>query len=207
MIPFVSVDDLSDYLGQDLSGSDLAVIAVNAACQSIRTFLNRPLNLITETVTLDGSGTDALLLNAPVVSVDTVTEDDVELDETTDYIVGDDVLYRVGWCWPRGRRNIEVTYTHGYAVDESDVGADSGDVGSPGRMPDDIRQVALELADSIYNASTTVQGSGATTGYTVGPESYSEQFDVGTTTNRTVAGNLSAGQRDRLRPYRFRAVA
>lgn len=201
MIPFISVDDLGTYMDQDLSSSDLAVIAVNAACQSVRTYLNRPLNLITETVTVDGTGTDALLLNGPVVDVDSISIDGTEVD-ASEYVLGLSSVYRLNSWWPPGRRNIEVVYTHGYAVDESDVGADSGDVGAPDRMPDDIREVALELAQAVVNSGGS-SASGAITSETIGEYAYT--VDAGSA--QAAGGGLNDNQKARLNPYRYRAVA
>lgn len=209
MLPFISLEDFALYTGvsEGSLNPDRVNIALNAACQIVRTYVNRPLNLTFETVKVDGTGTDTLLLNGPLVDVDTLLEDDVAVEDD-DYVVGTHALYRKGGgVWSRGRRNITLTYRHGYAIDETDVGANSGDIGIVIRMPDDIRQVALELADAVYSASTTVVGSGATTGYTVGPESYSEQFDVGTQVRQAIGGGLDSGQMARLKPYRYRPWA
>jgi hypothetical protein len=148
MIPFISRADLGDYMAQDLTSSDPALMAVDAACEAVRTFCRRRLNKTTdETITLDGSGTDTLLLpNWPVIGTPTVTEDDVAV---TAFVVDGSLLRRNDWgYWSRGVGNIEVTYSHGYAVSEVDVdGAE--------RMPADLRMVALQIAAGLMSAAET----------------------------------------------------
>jgi hypothetical protein len=106
-----------------------------------------PFNQSTSTVTLDGTGTDALLLpELPVTSAGTVT---VAGGTITDYVVNTrlgmlirkasntDVDY-TNACrpltWPEGRQNIVVTYQHGYA--DAD-------------LPRDVRMVALSIASRL----------------------------------------------------------
>lgn len=205
MRPFISTADLGALLGQDVTTDELAVIAIDAACQSVRTYVDRPLNLIAETVRLDGSGTDTLLLMGPLVNVDTVSEDSVPVDESA-YVLGSHAIYRLDGIWAVGRRNIEVEYSHGYAVTEADVGSDPGDVGNIVRMPSDIREVALELAATIFNANSTAGASGALTGETIGDYSYTVDAAAAAAASSTV-GVLNDSQRSRLRPYRYIPVA
>lgn len=147
--PFISSDvDLAAYLRLDLTDDDLGVIAVDAACEVIRGYTGQVLNKVTDDeISLDGTGTDALLLpQLPVTSVTTVVEDDTELVVDTDYVLGSGgVLYRLfsgiqasvsNWCM--GRQNVDVTYTHGYDL------AGSG-------VPSDIRIVAVQIAARIYD--------------------------------------------------------
>ncbi|MGH2596141.1 MAG: hypothetical protein ACRDH7_09280 [Actinomycetota bacterium] len=147
----MSTDDLAAILGTDVSENPLAVIALDSACQKIRDFCDRTFNLTSDTVRLDGSGTDALLLESPVVEIISVTIDPdgsaTELTAETDYALGkESILWRLmGTCWPVGRNNIEIEYSWGYAVSEDDV-ADDG----PQRVPSSIREIALELAARIF---------------------------------------------------------
>jgi hypothetical protein len=199
--PFISTEDLGTYMGQDLTASDLAVVAVDAACESVRTYLDRRLNLTTDTVRVDGSGTDALMLQGPIVNVDTITENDSAVSED-DYVLGDSMIFKLGGVWSPGRLNIVVAYTYGYAVTEAEVGADSGDVGVIERMPSDIREVALELAQSILNSGGS-SASGAITGEDIGDYSYT----VDAATILTAGGGLNSTQTRRLSPYRYIPVA
>jgi hypothetical protein len=68
--PFITLTDLSDYLGRDVSADDGAVIALDAACDICRDIAEQNFNAGTATFVLDGTGTDSILLpQLPVVSV------------------------------------------------------------------------------------------------------------------------------------------
>jgi hypothetical protein len=147
--PFISRADLTDILGRDVTADDGALIAVDAACDICRVVSEQTFNRATTTVTLDGTGTDALLLKErPVNTAGTVT---IAGTAVTDYVVDTEhgILFRkvlgtdVDWTsdvpateikWPRGRQNVTVTYDHGYA--DAD-------------MPRDVRMVALSIAERL----------------------------------------------------------
>lgn len=147
--PFISRQDLTDYLGRNVTTDDGALIAVDAACDMVRTLTEQSFNRDTSTITLDGTGTDALLLpELPVNSAGTV---EVGGTAVTDYVLGSNgVLIRKYpdpvtidyWSesrppevvWPAGRQNVEVTYDHGYANDD---------------LPRDVRIVALSIASRL----------------------------------------------------------
>jgi hypothetical protein len=145
--PFISADDLSDYLGRDVTGDDGTVIALDAACDLVRTMAEQPFNEATTTFTLDGTGTDAILLPyLPVSAVGTVT---VDGEAVTDYTLnGNGILFRgSAGCdprptWPSGRQNVVVTADHGYA---------SAD------LPRDVRIVALQVAARLIVQGVTVE--------------------------------------------------
>lgn len=134
--PFISPQDVVDYLGRGTATDAILVMATDAACDTVRTYTEQTFNGGTSTVTLDGTGTDAILLpERPVNSVGTVT---VNGGTVTDYVLnGNGILFRgsvgvnQGSTWPMGRQNVSVTYSHGYA--EVD-------------LPRDVRRVALEIA-------------------------------------------------------------
>lgn len=148
--PFITTTDLVDYLGRGDSEDPGMLIAIDAACDICRTIAEQSFNAGTSTVTLDGTGTDALILRErPVNAAGTVS---VAGSAITDYVLADDGLlirkvtdsdvdyvdsYRT-LTWPVGRQNVEVTYEHGYA--DAD-------------LPRDVRMVALALA-----ARLAVQG-------------------------------------------------
>jgi len=186
--PFISREDLGDYLGQDLSASDKALIAVDAACDICRTLAEQTFNeVIDETIVLDGTGTDALLLpESPVIDVTAVTENDEALVVDDDYklngsgvLLRSPVVYEGGWgdqwvrrVWSLGRQNIEVTYSHGYAATD---------------LPRDVRMVALSLADRIFTqGNVSFESLGA----------YSVRYTNG------AALDLTVGERAILRKYR-----
>jgi len=135
---FINVYDLGELLGTDLSQDVGAQIAVEAASEICRTVAEQDFDLVAgDIVTLDGTGTDALMLpNLPVTAAGTVT---VNGGTVTDYNLGSNgILYRgtagpATWLtWPVGRQNIRVTYTHGF-----------------GTVPADVRMVALSVAQRI----------------------------------------------------------
>ncbi len=163
-LPFISRDDLSDHIGRDVSSDDGALAAVDAACDIVRTHTDQEFNLTTlGTATLDGTGTDALLLpQVPVSEVRSVTIGGTVNSGTitggtavTSWAVREDgVLLRTAgaatgdpsWSgetlplrWPKGRQNVSVIYSHGYGS---------------ATLPRDVRMVALQIA-----ARLLVQGA------------------------------------------------
>lgn len=147
-VPFISRQDLTDYLGRDVTTDDGALAAVDAACDMVRSLAEQDFNETTgDTITLDGTGTDALILpQLPVNNVGTVNLIDSLGGTTavTDYAVKDNgVLVRhrgsatTSWwpsIWPLGRQNVQVTYDHGYGTAD---------------LPRDIRMVALSVASRL----------------------------------------------------------
>lgn len=149
-LPFITAQDLTDYLGITVTADPGAVIAVDAACDMCRTVSDQSFNRGTSTITLDGTGTDMLLLpQLPVVSAGTVN---VSGTAVTDYVVDTnrgmlirkltDQPVQDWWTtdpipsvvWPRGRQNVQVSYTHGYL--DADI-------------PRDVRMVALTVASRL----------------------------------------------------------
>ena len=156
--PFVSIADLTDIVGEDVSTSDRAVIALDSACELVRSFLGHHINLEAEVdVVLDGRGRYRLILpQRPVREVSAVLLDDVAVAET-DYVLEREMfLRRVSVPWPVGQGNIVVTYTHGWDVSEPD----SAPPDDFERVPSDIRRVALEVAKRLY-VDPEVAGSAA----------------------------------------------
>lgn len=152
--PFVTVVDLVDYLGRGELDDPAMIIATDAACDICRTIAEQSFNAGTSTVTLDGTGTDALLLpEFPVTAAGTVT---VAGGTITDYVLGGNgILFRkASWTdvdytnacrtltWPSGRQNIVVTYDHGYA--DAD-------------LPRDVRMVALAIASRVAVQGPAIQ--------------------------------------------------
>lgn len=159
MQPFISLTDLGTYLKRDLTDDDLAVIVLDAACETVRGYIGQDVNLNLEGfATLNGSGTESLLLpQMPVIGVASVTEDGVELAEGDEWLLDRDgrsgILRRLPLhvVWPLGYGNVEVEYAHGWAAEEADVDEESGVY----RVPSDLRRVALAVAQRFYaNAGT-----------------------------------------------------
>lgn len=154
--PFIDVSDLYAYLRLPPLGvgetDDLATIALDSACYTIRGFLHQTINkVVNDTIAIDCDGTDTIMLpEAPVISVSDVQRialpvwvtDDIEpsLNTTLDpssYLVEYDrgmLVLRAGGVWADDRGAVQVTYTHGYDV-----------------IPTDIRIVALTVAARIYD--------------------------------------------------------
>lgn len=140
LLPFVTTQALSDRLGRDVTTDPGAVSAVDAACQICRTIAEQDFNAATVTISLDGSGTDCLLLpQRPVGGAGTVT---VNGGTITDYMLtANGMLVRGtagaryatgGWpVWPLGRQNVTVTFDYGYQVVD---------------VPADVQEVALNVA-------------------------------------------------------------
>jgi hypothetical protein len=190
---------LGDYLGRDVNLDDGALICVDAACEIVRDTTGCLFNAATDTVTLDGTGTDALLLpETPVSAAGTVTVNGGTLG-TADYSLGENgaLIANVGtvafgwdwgwnpypWppygfgltagaaVWPKGRNNITVTYDHGYA--DADI-------------PRSVRFVALGIA-----ARMLVQGVAK-----------SENLGDRSIVYATAATDLTMGERNILRKYK-----
>jgi hypothetical protein len=140
--PFITPQDLSDYLGRDLTSDNGALMACDAACSMIRGLVEQSLNAGTATIFLDGAGTDALVL--PEWPVGTITAVVADGGTITDYCATTNgVLIRgsagVGprALWTMGRQNVQVTYTYGWQVFPTN------------QIPRDVRMVALTVASRM----------------------------------------------------------
>lgn len=196
--PFISVSDLALGIDEPVTNTDLAAVALDSACELVRGYLDRHLNLVADDeVLVDGSGRDALALpEFPVVTVaDTVVVDGTSVAASS-YVLdrASGILYtsEVGHTWPKGRRNIAVTYTHGYAPSEDLV-----DV--PGhifRVPSDIRSVALDVARRLFVNAGVADGSSSAVRDAIGG---SEEW-----TPYSVPMALQPEEEFRLDPHRVR---
>lgn len=191
MTDFITVTELGDYVGRDLSADDGATLAVSFACETVRTLTEQDFAPVTGgTAVLDGTGTDTLLLpQVPVSAAGTVVVNGGTLDNNEYTVTEDGQLVRIysgtdgtatwsTWAqgaypasyWPQGRRNVTVTYDYGFS----------------GTAPDDIRMVALMIANRL------VTQGGATS------------ETVGQVTRRYAAAStdLTNGERAILKKYR-----
>jgi hypothetical protein len=137
--PFIDAQDIVDYLGRGTITDPGMLIALDSACDMCRTIAEQDFNAGTATVSLDGTGGDALVLaHFPVSAAGTVL---VNGGTITDYMLSANGLLLRGTAgcnprptWPTGRQNISVTYNHGYqSVD----------------LPRDVRVVALSIASRL----------------------------------------------------------
>jgi hypothetical protein len=148
--PFGTVGQMSSYLRVEISPTDLiANLALQAATVAIQNYVDQVIVQVTETVILDGSGNDTLLLpELPVQGVSNVVVDcDTSYPLTlqpqsagsnADYTFtsgmsgllirrrGEYVAYeglynaRFGH-WPDRRQSVQVTYTHGWPAIPTDI--------------------------------------------------------------------------------------
>lgn len=146
--PFISPTDLVNYLGRGTATDPGFIIATDAACDTVRSIAERDFNAGTATITLDGSGTDALPLPNRYLPINTAGTVVVAGGTVTDYVLnGNGILFRkaadtdvdytdaiLPLKWPTGRQNIVVSVAHGY--DDAD-------------LPRDVRMVALSIASRL----------------------------------------------------------
>lgn len=141
--PFISTQDLSDYLGVVATADAGATICIDAACDICRDVAEITFNESMGTATLDGTGTDVLLLpEHPVTNVGTVnlmttgtTESVTEFEWTRDgRLLRGSAGSDPRPAWPRGRQNVQVVYDYGYGTAD---------------LPRSVRMVALGLASRL----------------------------------------------------------
>ena len=206
MIPFISLNDLGDRVGEDVSASDLAVIAIDAACEAVRSYIDNPINLVEdEVIRVDGSGTYRLVLpRPPVREVSAVTElatdttDDVVLVAETDFVLERyGILRRVDQNWFAGYGNVEITYTHGWDIDEPPLWE---------RVPADMRLVALNLSARIYASGTKSIEAGGVAEESIGSGDYQYRQNITTLTAATRYG-LNQDEIALLNHYRTPHIA
>jgi hypothetical protein len=159
--PFVSTVDLANFLNTTVEVDDArAIIALDAACQTIRTYTEQTLNLVRNDVQTYRGFQTLLLPELPVVQVnsvmlrgDLVDADDWFLAFGGEVVVKDWRRLRFQWD-----DIVEVDYDHGWAVEESDIVQDESGEGDVDRMPSDIRMVALRLAAGLFQTSGVSAG-------------------------------------------------
>ena len=141
-------------------------LALRRASNRFRGQVNHPVHAVEgDEITLNGNGTDTLLLPAaPVNGTPTVLVDGVPVaDFTIDRNSG--VLRRNG-CWPDGLGNIRVTYNHGWAT-----------------IPGDIEDAILEQAQIVATTLPHLQQESAGTNSVT----YGAQATIGVTQKWTDA--------------------
>lgn len=185
MTDYVGRADLAIFLGIDVSTIDpaRADLALAAAQASVRRYLDQELTLVAgDVVLLHGSGNARLRLpQRPVRSVALVQEGDgssasFETVADTDYVLRDDILYRINADWPREFVTVQVTYTHGYDVGQVDSDSDSDY--DANHMPADINLVTLNAARRIYEASGVAPTEPGLTGERIGNYSYTRSAEA-----------------------------
>jgi hypothetical protein len=187
----LTVSELGDYVGRDLSSDDGAAMAVAMASETVKTLTEQDFGAVTaETVHLDGTGTDTLLLpQVPVTAAGTVVVNGGTLDNNEYTVSSDGRLVRIyhgtdgtaSWStwgrtrsasayWPQGRGNVSVTYQHGYS----------------GTVPDDVKMVALAIANRLVTQGGKIQ----------------EQIGQASARYAVSSTDLTVGERAILRKYK-----
>jgi hypothetical protein len=145
-MPFITSTQVGAFLRQDLEGDLLTEMAVDIACSAVRDACDQRLDaVVADVVTIDGPGTEALVLpETPVTGVHSIYlnsfggGDPILIDPAT-YTVSTrrGIVYvrAQGGQWIRGRGAYTVTYSHGYATPLD--GSGSGDP-TPGSGDDDF---------------------------------------------------------------------
>lgn len=153
VLPFISNDDLTDYLGMTLI-VDKANIALDAACDSVKKIVGQSLDFVADDVAvLDSEGGEVLLLpELPAYSITSlVGPGGIALTEGThfhfDIEMGAIQTSKQGSVFLKGRKNYTVTYSHGYVSDPDVVGLPPNVL----TWPSALRIVALQLAARIYD--------------------------------------------------------
>jgi hypothetical protein len=166
--PFVTADELAAFTGTTPDYN--ALFLLDAACQAIRTVLDRTINETTETFVLDGNGKQRIVLpQFPIVEVSLVEEDGDVIPEDEYFVHPAGMLVRRETYWSLGVGNIEVTCTHGWTI------ATGSGSGEQSQVPADLRAVALRLASRLISAEAS-SDTGVITSETIGKYSYTKEF-------------------------------
>ena len=202
--PYISVLDLEAILGLTIADPTALIvkIALDAACHRVRTYTGQDINLVLDDVEVhSGSGRRKLrLLQRPVRQLTEVKIDDVVQDAAL-YSLRENIISFIDsdvfWM---GNNNVEVTYSHGWDIDET---PDSPFV-SVERVPADLRLVTLLLARRVYENVGENVSAGAIIGETIGDYSYTLSDNAATAV--TTAIELIPAESYVLDPYRIRRI-
>ena len=197
MTTFVSLDELSRYVGTDYRFSLKAALILESACQAVRDFLHQDIDyLANDEVRFLVLKREQILLRLPqmpVVEIVSVVEDDDDpLTIEDDYVLdGRSGLRRLGDFWPYDS-TVTVTYSHGWATTLDDVDVLEG----INRVPANVRQKALDLAAAAV--TTSAGAAGTVESETIGSYSYSTTSDA--------AAGMVITEEDGLSIARYRPV-
>lgn len=196
---WTTYEDLADYMDVDELYVTSAELAIGAAEQAVRKYLDQHITLVTDDIeTHDGNGRIRLRLRErPIREVTAVFEDGTELDAEA-YVLDKSVLKRVdGYVWARGVQNIEVEYTHGWDGISDLLTSEGMEFAFP--VPADIRLVTLNIARRTFS-SQGEQTDITLTGETIGQYSYTRD---GTAAQETDASSLLLAEKTVLDRYRI----
>lgn len=166
--------ELAKLTGRAANDSQL-LAALTEASRRFRMAVRHPVTLVeAEVLEVDGKGGAQFRLARPfpIVSIDSITIDGVEVPEAN-YRVNkrNGIVTAKAGVWPRPPAAIEVTYTHGYAVSTPTGSVPAGwpSDGPLVGLPEDVQGVVLEMAQILLNTekgvtSKTVLGDSTTFG-------------------------------------------
>jgi hypothetical protein len=196
MTDWITLENLADYMDADTLPLESSELAIAAACQSIRKYLDQEITYVEDDIELrNGRGKYRIRLRErPVREVTLVEVDGTELDSTL-WHHRSGILERIdGFAFPRGIANIAITYSHGWDVEES---SDADYLG----IPADLKLVTLSAA------ARGVRSVGTDTGMeseTIGQYSYKR----GTNDAKASSGlDLTFAEMATLDRYAVRYVA
>jgi hypothetical protein len=134
-----SVANVKGWAGIAGTASDVLLARlVTSASAWITDFTSRSFMQGSATDIRDGTGGTELALPGPVASVQTLTVNTVSIpaqpaDGQAGFFLAGDVLCLSGYRFARGRKNVRVTYTAGYAT-----------------VPAAVEQACIEMVTSAY---------------------------------------------------------
>ena len=196
---FCSVSDVSTFLGKTLLVTDAqALQAIAEATAVIQNYCNQALlQVSTDVILLDGTGSTKLFLpELPVATITSVEVDSVSLVATDYSLAENGVLWRLYGVWPVGARNIEVTFDHGYAS-----------------VPEDLKGVCYRSAARLYQAQLKAKKQDFVPGLSsVSVGDWSEAYEgdkavVGESDKGvSAARTLLMSEKDILNKYRYKRL-
>lgn len=206
-VPFISEADLEAFLGVPVLTDLMLAIALDSACDAVRSFIGQRINRVNgDVIYLDGTGRDSFRLpERPVREITEIMEDGSVVDPGTYpsqdwmYDPKSGVVSRQNLRWRSGRHNIKVTYSHGY------------DVTAPFDMvvPADLRMVTLVVARRIYkNVNDSASAGGVLKSESIGAYEYVLE-DLPADVSKAIfsAGALTQEEEGVLWKYRVLGVA
>lgn len=113
----VSYEDLQDFAGISTDAQSLVELQIQGAQEIVEDFLGYGIEETEKTLTLSGDLDRQLNLGAPIGELSGLSFDGEEQDLSEFYSSGE-YLCRLKAPFPRGERNISVTFTAGYATED-----------------------------------------------------------------------------------------
>lgn len=153
---FCTIADVKALLGLSTNNAFDAVLTplITQVSEFIRTYLSRDIYPVTAySKTLNGTGKTVMpLVNYPLVAVSSLLVDGVAIPaqpavNQSGYVLDDNCIRLVGYCFNKGVMNVSVSYTANYAA-----------------IPDDIKRCCIEWTAVLFNERTRLGVAGKTIG-------------------------------------------